>query len=137
MEYWIWKANIYITLLDNWLGILLRRDISKSQHYFRIMEKIFREINSDIVMAMELGCNWVLLSPQRFKWWFGTILVITYFGLFSLDKPRQAEIILNLPLASFGGTSTIIYLKSSNNFPYSLLKFSASLSEDYDWVYYC
>ena len=43
---------IYIALLDNILEKKPRIDISKSQHYFRIIDKTFREINSDGDMAM-------------------------------------------------------------------------------------
>ena len=85
-------------------------------HYLIIMEQILRKMCFSRVMVMKLGRNWVLLSYQRFKILVHNILDITSFDIFSLDIPREPEIIFDFSLSSFGVVSTIINLKSSNDF---------------------
>ena len=64
-------------------------------------------------MAEELGCDWVLLYSQHFKIRVNAILDKTSFYCFSLDIPKELEIIFDSSLSSFWGGSTIINLKSS------------------------
>ena len=56
-------------------------------NYFRIMQQTLREMCSSGVMEMELGCDWVLFSSQRFKIWVNNISEITSFYWFYIDGP--------------------------------------------------
>ena len=88
-------------------------------------------------MAVGLVCDWVLFSYQLFKIRVNTILDITTVYLFSLDIPEELKRIFDSSLSSSGVGTKIIILKSSNDFSYSRLEISASLSEEYAWLIYC
>ena len=82
-------------------------------HYLIMMEQSLREMCSGGVMEVELGCDWVLISSQRFKISVNTILDITSFCWFSLDITREQKRIFDSSPSSFWGGSTIINLNSS------------------------
>ena len=88
------------------------------------------------VIALKLGCKWVLLSYQRFKRWVNTILDITSFDRFSLDITGKPERIFYLVPFSLGDESKSLTWSHQMISPYIQLKFSASLSEDYALVFF-
>ena len=125
LEDWRWKhTNTEIYWTKYWIW-----------HYFRIIQQTLREMFSDGVMAENLVCDWVLLSSQIFKRWVNTILDITSFYWFYIDIPKEPERIFYSSLSSFGGGSTIINLKSSNNSPYSQLFLPLSLKSMLGWFF--
>ena len=99
------------------------------------MHQILRDFFSDGVMAKNLGCDWVLLSSQRFKRRLNIILYISLFDWFPLDIPKELEIIYDSSLSIFGGESTIINLKSSNDLSL-LCTIFFYFSEEYAWLFF-